>query len=86
MADASAVIGCDTGIAHVAVAHGTRSIALSGPVAPSRWGPPPDPRHRALRYGPESDPHGRRPGPALLRVTVEDVLGAVGELPGAPRP
>ncbi|MEV7062995.1 glycosyltransferase family 9 protein [Streptomyces collinus] len=35
-----AVISGDTGIAHLAVAHGTRSIALSGPVAPSRWGPP----------------------------------------------
>jgi ADP-heptose:LPS heptosyltransferase len=80
------VISGDTGIAHLAAARGTRSIALSGPVAPSRWGPPPDPRHRALRYGPEGDPHGRRPDPALLRVTVEDVLGAVGELPHAPRP
>ncbi|MFI2630786.1 glycosyltransferase family 9 protein [Streptomyces collinus] len=80
------MISGDTGIAHLAVAHGTRPIALSGPVAPSRWGPPPDPRHRALRYGPEDDPHGRRPGPALLRVTVEDVPGAVGELLHAPRP
>ncbi|MFF8935884.1 glycosyltransferase family 9 protein [Streptomyces paradoxus] len=86
VADASAVISGDTGIAHLAVAHGTRSVTLFGPVPPSRWGPPPDPRHRALWHGPEGDPHGRRPDPALLRITAEDVLGAVDELPGAPRP
>ncbi|AMW13698.1 glycosyl transferase [Streptomyces qaidamensis] len=85
VADAYVVISGDTGIAHLAVAHGTRSVTLFGPVAPSRWGPPPDPRHRALWYGPEGDPHGGRPDPALLRVTVEDVVRAVGELPGALR-
>ncbi|KOX06276.1 glycosyl transferase [Streptomyces sp. NRRL B-1140] len=82
VAGAYAVISGDTGIAHLAVAHGTRSVTLFGPVAPSRWGPPPDPRHRALWYGPEGDPHGRRPDPALLRITADDVLRAVGELPG----
>ncbi|MFC8145345.1 glycosyltransferase family 9 protein [Streptomyces paradoxus] len=85
VAGAYAVISGDTGIAHLAVAHGTRSVTLFGPVAPSRWGPPSDPRHRALWHGPEGDPHGRRPDPALLRITVEDVLRAVDELPGAGR-
>ncbi|MFJ4819052.1 glycosyltransferase family 9 protein [Streptomyces sp. NPDC088801] len=86
VAGAYAVISGDTGIAHLAVAHGTRSVTLFGPVAPSRWGPPADPRHRALWYGPEGDPHGRRPDSALLRISVEDVLRAVDELPGTPRP
>lgn len=86
IAGAYAVISGDTGIAHLAVAHGTCSVTLFGPVAPARWGPPPDPRHRALWYGPEGDPHGRRPDPALLRISVEDVVRAAGELPGAPPP
>ncbi|MEU1319066.1 glycosyltransferase family 9 protein [Streptomyces tibetensis] len=85
VAGAYAVISGDTGIAHLAVAQGARSVTLFGPVAPSRWGPPSDPRHRALWYGPEGDPHGRRPDPALLRITADDVLRAVGELPGAQR-
>ncbi|MFB6848534.1 glycosyltransferase family 9 protein [Streptomyces sp. NPDC056373] len=85
VAGAHTVISGDTGIAHLAVAHGVRSVTLFGPVAPSRWGPPPDPRHRALWYGPEGDPHGRRPDPALLRITADDVLRAFGELPGAQR-
>ncbi|MCF0077373.1 glycosyltransferase family 9 protein [Streptomyces lomondensis] len=86
VADAHAVISGDTGIAHLAVAHATRSVTLFGPVAPSRWGPPPDPRHRALWYGPEGDPHGRRPDPALLRITPDDVLRAVDELPAIRHP
>lgn len=86
VADAHAVISGDTGIAHLAVAHATRSVTLFGPVAPSRWGPPPGPRHRALWYGPEGDPHGRRPDPALLRITPDDVLHAVDELPGIRHP
>ncbi|MFF7896107.1 glycosyltransferase family 9 protein [Streptomyces sp. NPDC007907] len=85
VAAASCVISGDTGIAHLAAAHGTPSVTLFGPVAPSRWGPPPDPRHRALWYGPEGDPHGRRPDPALLRITPDDVLRAHRELPGIAR-
>ncbi|MFF5647424.1 MULTISPECIES: glycosyltransferase family 9 protein [Streptomyces] len=66
-----AVISGDTGIAHLAVAHGTRSIALSGPVAPSRWGPPAHrvtaPCGRARRAtrtaaGPTGSPAGHRRG------------------------
>ena len=83
VAGAHTVISGDTGIAHLAVAHGTPSVTLFGPVAPSRWGPPDDPRHRALwRPGPEEgDPHGRRPDPALLRITPDDVLHACEDLP-----
>ncbi|GAB2859764.1 glycosyltransferase family 9 protein [Streptomyces deserti] len=83
VADARAVVSGDTGIAHLAVAHATPSVTLFGPVAPSRWGPPPHPRHRALWHGPEGDPHGRRPDPALLRITTDDVLNALDDLPEA---
>ncbi|MGW4277921.1 glycosyltransferase family 9 protein [Streptomyces seoulensis] len=83
VADARAVVSGDTGIAHLAVAHATASVTLCGPVPPARWGPPPhDPRHRALWHGPEGDPHGRRPDPALLKTTVDEVLDALDALPG----
>ncbi|MFI8193607.1 glycosyltransferase family 9 protein [Streptomyces sp. NPDC085946] len=83
VAGARAVVSGDTGIAHLAAAHATPSVTLFGPVAPSRWGPPAHPRHRALWYGPEGDPHGRTPDPALLRITPDDVLTALDGLPEA---
>ncbi|MFF9313194.1 glycosyltransferase family 9 protein [Streptomyces sp. NPDC014748] len=82
VAGARAVVSGDTGIAHLAVAHATPSVTLCGPVPPGRWGPPPgDPRHRALWHGPEGDPHGRRPDPALLKITADEVLDALDALP-----
>ncbi|MEV6963166.1 glycosyltransferase family 9 protein [Streptomyces sp. NPDC051207] len=82
VAGARAVLSGDTGIAHLAVAHGTPSVTLFGPVPPSRWGPPADPRHRALWHpGPDGDPHGTRPDPALLRLHPEDVVHAFNSLP-----
>ncbi|MFE9771902.1 glycosyltransferase family 9 protein [Streptomyces sp. NPDC005931] len=80
VADAHAVVSGDTGVAHLAVAQATPTVTLFGPVAPSRWGPPAHPRHIALWHGPEGDPHGRRPDPALLRITPHEVLHALGEL------
>ncbi|MFG3104801.1 glycosyltransferase family 9 protein [Streptomyces sp. NPDC048182] len=78
VADAHAVVSGDTGVAHLAVALGTPSVTLFGPVPPSRWGPPPHPRHRALWHpGPDGDPHGRAPDPALLRITADEVLDAL---------
>ncbi|WP_404830780.1 glycosyltransferase family 9 protein [Streptomyces albidocamelliae] len=65
VAGASLVLSGDTGLAHLAVAHGTRSVTLFGPVSPRLWGPPPGPRHLALwKPGPPGDPHGRTPTPA----------------------
>ncbi|WP_282082916.1 glycosyltransferase family 9 protein [Streptomyces tendae] len=87
VAGARAVVSGDTGIAHLAVAHATPSVTLFGPVPPSRWGPPPHLRHRALWHpGPDGDPHGHRTDPALLRITPDAVLGAFDALdaPDAP--
>ncbi|MFE0416489.1 glycosyltransferase family 9 protein [Streptomyces tendae] len=81
VAGARAVVSGDTGIAHLAVAHATPSVTLFGPVPPSRWGPPSHPRHRALWHpGPDGDPHGPRTDPALLRITPDAVLDALGAL------
>ncbi|MFF1271934.1 glycosyltransferase family 9 protein [Streptomyces marokkonensis] len=84
VAGARAVVSGDTGIAHLAVAHATPTVTLFGPVPPALWGPPRHPRHIALWHGPPGDPHGRRPGPALLRITPDEVLRALDRLPAAP--
>ncbi|WP_309060615.1 glycosyltransferase family 9 protein [Streptomyces sp.] len=86
VAGARAVVSGDTGVAHLAVAHAVPTVTLFGPVPPRHWGPPAHPRHIALWYGPEGDPHGRRPDPALLRITPDDVLDALGRLPAPRRP
>lgn len=78
VAGARAVVSGDTGIAHLAVAHATPSVTLFGPVPPSRWGPPPHPRHRTLWHpGPDGDPHGSETDPALLRISSDAVLEAL---------
>lgn len=84
VAGADAVVSGDTGLAHLAVAYGTPSVTLFGPVPPSQWGPPPHPRHRALWHpGPPGDPHAPTPDPALLRITPDEVLDALRRLPAA---
>ncbi|MFD8804198.1 glycosyltransferase family 9 protein [Streptomyces sp. NPDC059597] len=82
LAHAALLVSGDTGPAHLAVAHGTPTVTLFGPVAPHLWGPPPDPRHVALwRPGPPGDPHGTEPGPGLLAIGAEEVLAAALALP-----
>ncbi|WP_225811233.1 glycosyltransferase family 9 protein [Streptomyces spinosus] len=77
VAGASLVLSGDTGLAHLAVAHGTRSVTLFGPVSPRLWGPPPSPDHLALwKPGPPGDPHGRTPDARLLRIRAGEVATA----------
>jgi ADP-heptose:LPS heptosyltransferase len=84
VAAASMVISNDTGVAHLAVAYGTPSVTLFGPVSPALWGPPRDsPRHLALWKGSGARPgdaHGAQPDPRLLRIEVGEVLEAAGRL------
>jgi uncharacterized protein YjbJ (UPF0337 family) len=76
IARAACVVCGDTGVAHLATAFGTPSVLLFGPTPPDAWGPPPDrPQHVVLHRGDgRGDPHADRPDPALLRISVQDVL------------
>jgi ADP-heptose:LPS heptosyltransferase len=81
IAEARLVISADTGAAHLASAYSRPSVVLFGPAPAEVWGPPPGP-HIVL-----TDAHARRgdtfaatPDPALLAVSVGDVLAAVREL------
>ena len=81
VARARLVISGDTGVAHVASLYRTPSVVRFGPVAPSCWGPPASGPHRVLWHGDGTgDPHGDEPDPALLRITVAEVLTAVESL------
>lgn len=86
VAGARRVVCGDTGVAHLATATATPSVVLFGPVPPSRWGPPPRSRHRALWAGRTGDPHADRPDAGLLALSVPEVLGAVQGLPVVGRP
>lgn len=79
IADASVVVSADTGAAHLATAYRRPSVVIFGPAEPRHWGPPADGPHvvltdESLRVG---DTFGSEPDPALLAVTVDDVLEAV---------
>lgn len=70
----------DTGVAHLATALRTPSVLLFGPTAPQLWGPLVDlPLHQVIWHGHQSlpgDPHGPAPDPALLQITVSEVVQA----------
>lgn len=82
VAGARLVLSGDTGVAHLATAYGTRSVTLFGPTPPAYWGPLVDPGlHQVIYHGTEpGDPHADHADPALLRITVDEVLAAVREL------
>jgi ADP-heptose:LPS heptosyltransferase len=83
VAAARLVVTGDTGTAHLASAFRTSSVVLFGPTPPAWWGPPPGP-HVVLWHGTEpGDPWGDLPDPALLRISVDEVLKAVGGLQGS---
>jgi ADP-heptose:LPS heptosyltransferase len=77
VATARLVICGDTGVAHVATAYGTPSVLLFGPVSPDLWGPRRGP-HRVLWHGETGDTFADEPDPGLLRITVQEVLEAIG--------
>jgi len=75
VAGAGRVLCGDTGVAHLATAFGVPSVLLFGPTPPSEWGPPPERgQHVVLHRGDRGDPHADAPDPALLAITVADVL------------
>jgi ADP-heptose:LPS heptosyltransferase len=77
VSSARIVMSGDTGVAHLSTAFRTPSVVLFGPTPPRRWGPPPDrPEHVVLWAGSAGDPHASAVDPALLRISVGDVLEA----------
>ena len=77
VAKARLVVCGDTGVAHLASAYSTPSVLLFGPVSPAEWGPPADPRHIVIWHGNGTgDPHGLTPDPALMSISIAEVLAA----------
>jgi ADP-heptose:LPS heptosyltransferase len=81
VADAGLVVCGDTGVAHLASAYGTPSVLLFGPTPPALWGPPARPQHIVLWHVTgRGDPWAAVPDPALLRITVAEVVAAAERL------
>jgi ADP-heptose:LPS heptosyltransferase len=74
VAAARRVVSGDTGVAHLAVAFGTPSLTLFGPIPPDQWGPPLGDRHRVLWCGRRGDPHGRDVDPGLYAIEAGEAL------------
>jgi ADP-heptose:LPS heptosyltransferase len=80
VAAARLVVCGDTGVGHLATAYRTPSVLLFASMPPALWGPPagrPQHRviwHRELAGGPVTV---GEPQPALLAITVAEVLAAV---------
>lgn len=73
------LVAGDTGPLHLASALGTPVVGLYGPTDPSRNGPY-SPRDVVVRKAtPEETTYrrGKSPSPAMLAITVEDVLNAI---------
>jgi ADP-heptose:LPS heptosyltransferase len=83
VAAAGRVVCGDTGVAHLATAVATTSVVLFGPIPPHEWGPPPDPKHRALWAGLTGDPHADDVHAGLLAIDVGDVLAELSRLEAA---
>lgn len=90
VATAALVVSGDTGVAHLATAHGTPSVVLFGPTPPALWGPAIDhERHIVIWHpsngDPRGDPHGTDLDLRLARVQVDEVVDAASLLLSRPR-
>jgi heptosyltransferase-1 len=82
---AECIVGGDTGPLHLAIALGTRAVAIFGPTNPARNGPYP-PQHFVLRDPGAVTTHDRDAGtaPSLLKISVEQVFNALQQRLGEP--
>lgn len=82
---AECIVGGDTGPLHLAIALGTRAVAIFGPTNPARNGPYP-PQHFVLRDPDAVTTHDRDSGtdPSLLKISVEQVFTALRQRLGEP--
>lgn len=78
LAHAGGVVAVDSGPLHLAAALGTRVVGLYGPTDPARNGPFVPGAVIVHRARPEEISYKRRNdySPAMLRITVEDVMAA----------
>jgi len=82
---AECIVGGDTGPLHLAIALGTKAVAIFGPTNPARNGPYP-PQQFVLRDPEAVTTHDRDSGTAasLLKISVEQVFDAVQQRLGEP--
>jgi heptosyltransferase-1 len=75
---AECIVGGDTGPLHLAIALGTRAVAIFGPTNPARNGPYP-PQPFVLRDPAAATTHKRetQTNPSLLKISVAQVFDAV---------
>lgn len=82
---AQCIVGGDTGPLHLAIALGTKAVAIFGPTNPARNGPYP-PQPVVLRDPEATTTHERdaQTSPSLLKISVDQVFDAVRQRLGAP--
>jgi ADP-heptose:LPS heptosyltransferase len=75
---AQCIVGGDTGPLHLAIALGTKAVAIYGPTNPARNGPYP-PQHFVLRDPEATTTHDRetQTAPSMLKISVDQVFAAV---------
>jgi ADP-heptose:LPS heptosyltransferase len=83
---AGRVVSTDSAVAHLATAFRTPSVLLFGPTAPSESGPPTFRSwHRVLWHGGFGN-GGVGPHPALLRISADEVIATLRDLPTSVQP
>jgi len=82
---AECIVGGDTGPLHLAIALGTRAVAIFGPTNPARNGPYP-PQHFVLRDPEATTTHDRemQTAPSMLKISVDRVFTALQQRLGEP--